>query len=561
MGLKGRVVLAVNALVILACVIMGILGYMSAKSGFSQALEMKAAADVKSLSEILNYRYDGDWNLRDGILYKGDEQIDGADAIVDSLAQVTGGKVTIFKGDTRIATNVKDDSGRRQTGTKASQEVISKVLTGGENFLGTANVMGEEHHAAYQPLKDSAGKIIGMLFVGVSVHEMDGVVQSLVMSIVMALAAIIVGCVILSNVFVGKMLGALEKVVDVTKKIAGGDLRADDLEITSNDEIGALAGAVNDMKQKLKSLLKNIASTSERVAAASEELTAAAHEGKSSIDMMAQSTVELTESADEQTKNVDALQQTMENLRDKVQEIYDGAMAMDLVAAESAQSTVTGQEKISVAIEVMKNIAEQVHSSVEVVGNLGKRSDEIGEIVKTISEIADQTNLLALNAAIEAARAGEHGRGFAVVAEEVRKLAEQCGVAATGISELIASIQKDTAAAVESISHGNDGVKDGMDSVLATGEAFKNIGEQVEKLAMNVVDSMVKIEEVNSDSDAISEAVGKTQEITQKSGDNATSISAAAEQQTAMITEIAEASKSLAEFAGDMQNEVAKFKL
>ena len=143
----------------------------------------------------------------------------------------------------------------------------------------------------------------------------------------------------------------------------------------------------------------------------------------------------------------------------------------------------------------------------------------------------------------------------------MRKLAEQCGVAATGISELIASIQKDTAAAVESISHGNDGVKDGMDSVLATGEAFKNIGEQVEKLAMNVVDSMVKIEEVNSDSDAISEAVGKTQEITQKSGDNATSISAAAEQQTAMITEIAEASKSLAEFAGDMQNEVAKFKL
>ncbi len=561
MGLKGRVVLAVNALVIISCVIMGILGYKSAQSGFSQALEMKADADVKSLSELLNYRYEGDWNLRDGYLYKGATKIDDADEIVDSLAQVTGGKITIFKGDTRVVTNVKDESGKRQTGTKASQAVIDNVLTKGEKFLGTANVMGEEHHAAYVPLKDAAGKIIGMLFVGVSVHEMDGVVQSLIMSIILALAAIVVGCVVLSNVFVGKLLGALEKVVDVTKKIAGGDLRIDDLEIKSNDEIGALSSSINDMKNKLKVLLRNIAETSERVAASAQELTAATHEGKSSIDMMAQNTVDLTEQTDQQNDTVAALQQTMQNMSEKMAALYEGAMDMDLVAAESAQSTVDGQEKISVAIDVMKSITEQVHSSVQVVGNLGKRSDEIGEIVKTISEIADQTNLLALNAAIEAARAGEHGRGFAVVADEVRKLAEQSSVAAANISALIASIQKDTASAVETISHGNEGVKDGMDSVMATDAAFKNIGKQVEKLAMNVVDSMVKIEEVNTCNDEINQAVSRTQEITHKSSENATSLSAAAEEQTAMINEIAEASKSLAEFASDMQSEVAKFKL
>ena len=560
MGLKGKVVIGLNAAVIIACLVMGFLGYRSAQSGFSKALEMKAASDVQSLSEIMNYRYPGEWTLRDGVLYKGETKMNDADEIVDSMAQVTHGKVTIFSGDTRVATNVKDESGKRQVGTKASQEVVSHVLTGGDSFLGTANVMGEEHHAAYQPIKDSAGKIIGMLFVGVSVHEMDDAVHTLVTSIILAMAAIIICCVGLSNIFVGKLLGALERVVEVTKKIAEGDLRADDLEVTEG-EIGTLAHSVNDMKHKLKALLKNIAETSERVSAAAQELTAATHEGKSSIDMMAQSTVALTEHADEQSKNVDALQQTIQTLREKMQAIYDGAIAMDLVAAESAQSTVTGQEKVAAAIDVMKSISDQVHSSVEVVGNLGRRSDEIGEIVKTISEIADQTNLLALNAAIEAARAGEHGRGFAVVADEVRKLAEQSGVAASGIAELIASIQKDTASAVESISHGNDGVKDGMDSVQETDEAFQSIGSQVEKLAMNVVDSMIQIEEVNTHSDEMAEAVNRTQEIAQQSSENATSISAAAEEQTAMINEIAEASRSLAEFASNMQNEVAKFKI
>ena len=192
---------------------------------------------------------------------------------------------------------------------------------------------------------------------------------------------------------------------------------------------------------------------------------------------------------------------------------------------------------------------------------MGKRSDEIGEIVKTISAIADQTNLLALNAAIEAARAGEHGRGFAVVADEVRKLAEQSSNSAENITQLISAIQSETAQAVETISKGTEGVKAGVQSVSDTGDAFQNIGEQVEKLAMNVVQSMINIEDVNTGNDEIVNAVNRTHEITQKSNETVNSISAVAEEQTAMISEISESSKTLAELAAEMQNEVAKFKL
>ena len=561
MGLKKKVIISVNAAIILVCICMGVVAYINANSGFNKALEMKASSDVQALSEIIDYRHAGDWNLRDGVLFKGDTKIDGNDEIVDSLAKVTNGKVTIFSGDTRVATNVKDAAGKRQVGTKASEAVINEVLKGGKNFLGTANVVGEEHHAAYLPLKNNSGNVIGMLFVGVSVHEMDDVVSSLITTIIIVMLVIIVGGVVVSNFMVGKMLGTLDEVVQAMGKIANGDLRFEDLKIRSTDEIGTLAEEINDMKNKLKNILTRIATSSERVAESAEELTASTQQGADSINSMAQNAADMNEESDAQMKTIEVLQEKLQNMRKRMDDLYRMTMAMDAVAMSSAKSTVLGQEKMATANKVMNHISKQVYNSVEVVGNLGKRSDEIGEIVKTISAIADQTNLLALNAAIEAARAGEHGRGFAVVADEVRKLAEQSGIAAGNIADLIHNIQRETAAAVKSISSGTEGVKDGVDAVSTATDAFKNIGVQVEKLTINVAHSTTGIEEVNKANNDIANAFNHTREVAQKSNETVTSISAVAEEQTAMINEISESSKTLAQLADEMQNLVAKFKL
>ena len=548
-------------MIILACIFMGILGYKSANDGFSKALDMKAEGDVNALLEIINYRYAGDWNIKDGALYKGEVKFDDADEVVDSLAQVTGGKVTIFKGDTRVATNVKDASGKRQVGTKASQAIIDAVLTKGENFVGTANVVGEEHHAAYRPLKNSSGKIVGMLFVGVSVHTMDDVTGSLVTAIIITMVVIVVVSAILANFGVGKMLGTLDEVVQAMEKIADGDLRISDLEVKSQDEIGTLAKEINDMKHKLKGILAKIVTSSEQVASSAEELTASTQQGANAIEHMANSASEMSAESDEQMNTVVILNEKLKNMHEKVEEISKNTVAMDYVAMRSAKSTVLGQEQMSTATKIIHHISDQVYKSVEVVSNLGKHSDEIGEIVKTISAIADQTNLLALNASIEAARAGEHGRGFTVVADEVRKLAEQSGIAASNIAQLITNIQRETAYAVKSISSGTEGVKDGVAAVTTADEAFKKIGVEVENLTLNVAKSTTGIDVLNTSSDDIAKAVNHTQEITQKTNNTATSISAIAEEQTAMINEIAASSKKLAELADEMQNVVSKFKL
>lgn len=561
MSIRSKSILAVNAVVILACLAMGIVSYLRAEEDFVQALQTKAAADVHSLAEILNNRYVGDWHIQDGILYKGHQQMDGVNEIADYLSNVCDSKVTIFNGDTCVATTVKDAAGTRQTGTKASAAVINTVITQGKFFVGKASVMGEDHYAAYQPIKDTTGATIGMLFVGVSAHDMNEVIHEMILSIALEIVVIVIVCAVASNFFVGKVIERLNEVVGSVKKISAGNLRVDDVPVHSDDELGNLADNVNEMKHRLRNLLTKIAESSERVAASSQELTAGTQQTNESINMVAHNMETLANGTAEQQSTVQTLETEINDMRTKIDGLRDSAAQMEVVAHESASNASVGKAKVNAAIDMMESIAAQVNSSAKIVGELGRRSQEIGQIVETISGIAGQTNLLALNAAIEAARAGEQGRGFAVVAEEVRKLAEQSGNAAETITKLIATVQHDTADAVESIERSTRDVREGREAVAQTGEAFRGIENEIDKLNVNVAASIEHIATVDRSSAQILSDVVRVRDIARRSDENASSISAATQQQTAMMQEIADAGNALAELANEMQGEVAQFKL
>jgi methyl-accepting chemotaxis protein len=188
-----------------------------------------------------------------------------------------------------------------------------------------------------------------------------------------------------------------------------------------------------------------------------------------------------------------------------------------------------GGKVVSQTIEGMNRVAEVVKKSAETVQALGKSSDQIGEIVQVIDDIADQTNLLALNAAIEAARAGEQGRGFAVVADEVRKLAERTTKATKEIAAMIKQIQKDTEGAVISMKLGTEEVERGKSLADKAGQSLNQIISSADEVVDIVTQVAAASEEQSSAAEQISKNVEAISSVTNESAIGVQHIARAAE--------------------------------
>jgi len=188
-------------------------------------------------------------------------------------------------------------------------------------------------------------------------------------------------------------------------------------------------------------------------------------------------------------------------------------------------------------------------------------SSMFGVLVETISAIAGQTNLLALNAAIEAARAGEQGRGFAVVADEVRKLAEQSNEAAKKIAEMIGKIQSDTGEVIIVMNRGANEVVLGNEVVRSAGDAFSKIESQIHQMIVEMKNISLAIQGTANDSNHVVTAVQDIDKVSKNTVYQTQTVSAATEEQSASMHEIASSSRNLVEMAGYLQEMVDKFKV
>lgn len=370
-----------------------------------------------------------------------------------------------------------------------------------------------------------------------------------------AVIAIVVGSVLASGIS-----KAIRKVNRVLKKTSDGDLTGQ-ISMKRKDEFNVLSSSITNMIGSMKDLILKMTNVSGHVSDSAVQV------GTNS-EVLLEVTKDITEAVDyinsgisQQAQDTESCLEQMNGLAERINVVHENTDEISEIAQEA-------QEAIENGMVIVANLGEKVQGTTEVtetiireIRELNKESIAINSIIGTINEIAEQTNLLSLNASIEAARAGEAGRGFAVVSEEIRKLAEQSGNAGNQIGEIINHIQERLAATIETAGLAGESVAFQTEALNNTVDVFKNISQQVSKLAEDVekiTQSVGGIEQAKEDTMNAIESISTTSNQTESASEE---LARSTEKQLQAVEVLNDAVKRLQMDAEDLDTSVSIFKV
>jgi methyl-accepting chemotaxis protein len=346
--------------------------------------------------------------------------------LVDSVTAKVGGTATLFQRGVRIATTVRNAAGERAIGTVVSDAVRKKTLSERQTYRGDAFVVNKTYITVYEPLKNSAGDVVGMLYVGVDKSPYVRTTRSYVLAMGgVALLAIVVVVLLAYNVSraVGRPLSAMQ---EAASRVATGDLTVQ-VPSAGYREVEQLAGSFNEMTKGLRTIISQVESAVMQLRAVAGEIAAASRASAEHSSMQASSVAQSTAALEELVRSFES--------------VTAGAKHVLGIAEDALESAQDGAKHVVGTARAMDEVAAKAREMAEAASAMASVTSDIEEMTAIITNIAGRTKILALNAAIEAARAGEAGKGFAVVSSEIRGLAESVNESAGHIDELVTNIE------------------------------------------------------------------------------------------------------------------------
>ncbi|WP_164917250.1 methyl-accepting chemotaxis protein [Clostridium sp. JN-9] len=366
---------------------------------------------------------------------------------------------------------------------------------------------------------------------------------------------------IISVLLIKGITKALNKIQSSAKKMAEYDF-SDEIQITTNDEIGAAISSLRTAQHNVKELIKTIIEDSTSLSAGTEELNATVEEITSQVEQMNKSSEEIIKRDENTTAATEEITASVEEVNSSIDELAKRATDGSNKSLEIKNKAAEISEKSSNSKNEANNMYETKYKNIVDAIEQGKVVEEIKVMADAIANIADQTNLLALNAAIEAARAGDQGKGFAVVADEVRKLAEESAEAVSTIQSTINKVEN----AFSNLSNNSrevlkfidESVKPDYDAFADTGVSYENDANFVSSMSENIASMS---EEISATVNQVAEAIQNLASDTEQSTEFSSGIASSLNETTNAMEQIAKTAEEQASLSQKLTTMVQKFKI
>ncbi|MEE3467297.1 MAG: methyl-accepting chemotaxis protein [Eubacterium sp.] len=484
-----------------------------------------------------------------GTLYKGGFNVTQNEKFIDSFTGNTDLQVTVFYGDTRYATSLRDQTGERIIGTTAAPEVVQAVVTEGKDYeTYSLEINGEDFYAYYIPIKNSDGSIVGMYFAGKPSAGVNETINKKMILIIIIAGVMVLLAAIVSFIAASVISKVISNVQILVGEVALGnlDVHIPDKFQKRRDELGVMTRSLQRLLDALRRVISDIVRSADEVETDAEEMTdmiqnttSNSNEVTSAVNNIADGAVSQAQDAEKATQNVNDMGNAISEIVEKVDKLTVTSNEIDR-ARDEAES-------------IIRELSESSDRTIEAVGVIGKQvklTDEsvsrISDAIVMITNIAEETNLLSLNASIEAARAGEAGKGFAVVASEIQKLAEESGKSAETISRIIDNLSKESKNTVEAMNRVQEIIEVQQEKLSETREKFDGVGNGIR-------DSLLEIEEIGRDTRECDEARRHVTDLIQNlsavSSENATET----KETMASMKELSDYMLQLNEHAADLR--------